>query len=122
MCAKVCLDTKADLGLLQRNIGGRIMFDGIDARLDEDNVEQVVGSWRAVASAWALVLVFLLFLAGAGAWMSLHGGSQPDRPQAGVVIPHHDPCVGPGLPTASGANGCKTAPLGDNWGTYSNFW
>lgn len=98
------------------------MFDGIDARLEEGSIDQEAGSWRAVASAWVLVIVFLLVLAGAGALTALYGGSQSDRPLAGAVIPHHDPCVGPGLPTSSGANGCKTAPLSGNWGTYSNFW
>lgn len=87
------------------------MFDGIDARLDEGIVDRQARSWDALASAWVLVLVLMVLLAGVGALACLRNASQPDRPPAGAVIPQHDPCSGPGLRSAPGTDGCENMPL-----------
>jgi hypothetical protein len=102
MLVEVCPNDEADLILLRRNIARQVMFDGIDARLAEESIDRRDGSWRTVASAWALVLALMVVLAGGGAMAFLHSHSQPDRPLAGSVIPQHDPCVGPGVASAPG--------------------
>ena len=87
------------------------MFEGIEIRLERDGIERQVVSWRTLASAWALVLVLMVLFAGGSALACLHGRPHPDRPLAGAVIPQHDPCVGPGLASAPGHDGCESMPL-----------
>jgi hypothetical protein len=87
------------------------MFDGIDARLAEESIDRHVGGWHIVASAWALVVGLMVLLTGVGALLCLRNASQPDRPLAGAIIPQHDACVGPGLASAPGADGCENMPL-----------
>jgi hypothetical protein len=109
--------------MLRCNIVRQVMFDGIEiVGTHDDGSERQVGGWRVVASAWAVVLVFLILLGGVSAVACQHGGAAPLRPLAGAVIPQHDPCVGPGIPSAQGMDGCKTIPLVQNWANYSNFW
>ena len=99
------------------------MFDGIDARLAEESIDRRDGSWRVVASAWALVLALMVLLAGAGAMACLHGHGQPDHLLAGAVIPQHDPCVGPGVASApEGVDGCESVPLRRDFSGWSNYW
>jgi hypothetical protein len=107
--------------LLRRNIMRQIMIDAIGLNHAQENGDQRLGGWRVVASAWALLLLFLLLLAGVSAVACPRGGVQPDRHLAGAVIPQHDPCVGPGVPSAQGVDGCKTTPLGQNWPSYANY-
>jgi hypothetical protein len=126
MLAEVCLDEEADLVLLRCNIAannmGQVMFDGIDARLEEGVVDRRVGGWDIVASAWALVLMLMVLLAGIGVLACLRSASQPDRPFAGAVIPQHDPCVELGLASAPGPDGCDSIPLKPDMSTWSNYW
>ena len=98
------------------------MFDGIDARLAEESIDRRVGGWRIVASAWALVLALMVVLAGAVAMACLHGRAQPDDLLAGAVIPQHDPCVGPGVASAPGVDGCESVPLRRDFSRWSNYW
>ena len=97
------------------------MFDGIDARLAEESIDRRDSGWRIVASAWALVLALLVVLAGTGAMECLRNTSQPDRPPAGAVIPQHDPCVGPGIASAPGVDGCESVPLRRDFSGWSNY-
>ena len=60
------------------------------------------GGWRVVVSAWALVVLFVLFFAGAEALASHHAGASGHAKLAGAVIPWHDPAsAGVGVPCAS---------------------
>src|SRR5215831_16218637 len=102
MLVEVCPNDETDLIVLRRNIARQVMFDGIDARLAEESIDRRDGSWRVVASAWALVLALMVVLAGAVAMACLHDHAQPDHLLAGAVIPQHDPCVGPGVASAPG--------------------
>ncbi len=68
------------------------------------------------------VLLFLLLLAGVSAVACPRGDSHPQRHLASAVIPQHDPCVGPGVPSAQGIDGCKTTPLGQNWTSAGTYW
>ena len=95
--------------LLRRNITGQVMFDGIDARLAEESIDRRVGGWRIIASAWALVLALLVVLAGTGVVECLRNASQ------------HDPCSGPGLRSAPGADGCEIIPPNPDIFTWSNY-
>ena len=98
------------------------MFDGIDARLAEESIDRRVGGWRVLASAWALVLALMVPLAGAGAMACLHGHGQPDHLLAGAVIPQHDPCVGLGVASVPGIDGCESVPLRRDVSGWSNYW
>jgi hypothetical protein len=122
MLAEVCHIDEADLILLRRNIARQVMFDGIDARLAEESIDRRDSSWRIVASAWAFVLALMVLLAGAGALAYLHHHAQPDHLLAGAVIPQHDPCVGPGVASAPGVDGCESAPLRRDFSGWSNYW
>ncbi len=88
------------------------MTDGI-----ERNERQVSG-WAGVASAWALVLLFLLLLAGVGAVACPRGDVQPHRHLAGVVIPQHNPCIGPGVASAPVVDGCENIPVSRDRSAY----
>jgi hypothetical protein len=98
------------------------MFDRIDIGREQDGNERQVGGWRVVASAWVLVLVFLLLLGGVSAVAGQHRAAAPHRPAAGAVIPHHDPCTGPGVPSARGRDGCKSIQLSTDRSHWSDYW
>jgi hypothetical protein len=98
--------------LLRRNIMRLIMTDRIDRS------ERQISGWPGVVSAWTLLLLFLLLLAGVGAVACPRGGPQPHRHLAGVVIPQHDPCIGPGVASASGVDGCQIIPLNQDRSAY----
>ena len=98
------------------------MFDRIDIGRERDGNEQQSGGWRVVASAWVLVLIFLLLLGGVSAVAGQHGGTAPLGPPAGAVIPQHDPCIGPGVPSARGMDGCKSIQLTPDWSHWSDYW
>jgi hypothetical protein len=73
------------------------------------------GGWRVVVSAWALVVLFVLFFAGAEALASHHAGAPSHAKLAGAVIPRHDPAsAGVGVPCASLLTECgkSAAALG----------
>ena len=79
-----------------------------------DSDDRQIAGWRVVAAAWALLLVFLVLLAGVSAVASPRADTHPQRHLASAVIPQHDPCVGPGLLSAQDVDGCKILPLGRN--------
>ena len=77
-----------------------------------DPIELERGDWRVVASAWVLLLVFFLLLAGASAVACPRAQPHSHRHPAGAVIPQHDPCIALGVPSAQGVDGCKSAAAG----------
>jgi hypothetical protein len=104
------------------NIVRQIMIDAIERELEQPADDRQIGGWRVVASAWALVVLFLLLLAGVSAVACTRADPHPQRHLASAVIPQHDPCVGPGVPSAQGVDGCKTIPLGQNWTSAGTYW
>jgi hypothetical protein len=104
------------------NIVRQIMIDAIEREPTQPTVDRQIGGWRVVAAAWAVVLLFLLLLAGVGAVACPRADTHPQRHLASVVIPQHHPCVGPGVPSAQGVDGCKTIPLGQNWTSAGTYW
>jgi hypothetical protein len=88
------------------------MIDAIELERAQPADDRQIGGWRVVAAAWAVLLVFLLLLAAVNAVACPRAETHPHRPLASAVIPQHDPCVGPGVPSAQGVDGCKTIPLG----------
>jgi hypothetical protein len=58
--------------------------------------------WRGVVSAWALVILLVMFLAGTQALASRHAEIRHHTELAGAVIPRHDPAsTGVGVPCAA---------------------
>ena len=98
------------------------MIDAIERELAQPADDREIGRWRDIASAWVLVLFFLLLLAGVSAVACPRADTRPQRHLASAVIPQHDPCVGPGVPSAQGVDGCKTIPLRQNWTTVGAYW
>jgi hypothetical protein len=77
-------------------------------------------NWRVVIAAWAVVVIFFLLFTGATAVACLRHGLHQDNHQklAGAVIPRHDACVGPGIASAAGANGCENLPVYEDRSAY----
>ena len=98
------------------------MIDAIELEPAQLADDRQIGGWRVVAAAWAVPLLFLLLLAGVNAVACPRADTHPLRHLASAVIPQHDPCVGPGVPSAQGVDGCKTVPLGQNWTTAGPYW
>ena len=97
------------------------MIDAMQRGEAQESGDRQTGGWRVVASAWALLLLFLLLLAGVSAVACPRADLQPQRPLARAAIPQHDPCVGPGVPSAQDLNGCKTTPLHQNGASYRTY-
>lgn len=97
------------------------MFDSIEIGPERDSSGQQVGGWRVVASAWVVVLVFMLLLGGVSAVACQHS-SAAVRPLAGAVIPHHDPCSVGGALSAPGRDGCKRVSLSVDRSHWSDYW
>ena len=98
------------------------MIDAIEREPAQPTDDRQIGGWRVVAAAWALLLLFLLLLAGVSAVACTRADTHPQRHLASAVIPQHDPCVGPGVPSAQGVDGCKTIPVGQNWTSAGTYW
>ena len=122
MVAGVCTGDAAYLIVVRRNIVRQTMIDAIERERAQPADNCQIGGWRVVASAWALVVLFLLLLAGVSAVACTRAETHPQRHLASAVIPQHDPCVGPGVPSAQGVDGCKTTPLGQNWTSAGTYW
>jgi hypothetical protein len=99
-----------------------IMIESIALERGHESTSRQIGGWRAVASAWALIGVLLLLLAGVSAVACPRSDWHPHRHLAGAVIPQHDPCTGLGVPSAPGVDGCRTVPLSQDWASYDNYW
>lgn len=104
--------------MLRRNKPERGMIDDLERRREQDGNDGKFGTWQVVVSAWAVVLVFIILLAGAKAVAHLHGSSHPHRHLAGVVIPQHGACSGPGIASAPGVDGCESIPPGPDRSAY----
>jgi hypothetical protein len=104
------------------NIVRQIMIDAIEREGAHESDDRQIGSWRVVAAALVVLLFFLLLLAGVSAVACTRADSHPQRHLASAVIPQHHPCVGPGVPSAQGVDGCKTIPLGQNWTSAGTYW
>ncbi|HMD63714.1 MAG TPA: hypothetical protein VKF83_07055 [Stellaceae bacterium] len=98
------------------------MIDAIQGDRSRESDGRQIEGWRVAAAAWALLLLFLVMLAGVSALACPRADPEPHRHLARAAIPQHDPCVGPGVPSAQGVNGCKFIPLGQNWVSYANYW
>jgi hypothetical protein len=98
------------------------MIDTIERDRAYDGVDRQIGGWRVVVSAWGLVLLFLLLFAGVSAVACPRSDHPSHRHLAAAAIPHHHPCVGPGLPSAAGVDGCKVIPLGQGVVSYAGYW
>jgi hypothetical protein len=98
------------------------MIDALELAPAQPTDGRQIGGWHVVAAAWALLLLFLLLLAGVSAVACTRSDSHPQRPLASAVIPQHDPCVGPGIASAQDVDGCKTIPLGQSWTTAGTYW
>ena len=94
------------------------MIDAIERERAQPADDRQIGNWRIVASAWALLLLFLLLFAGVSAVACPRGISQPHRHLARVSIPEHDPCGGSGIPSAHTIDGCAGAPISENRSAY----
>jgi hypothetical protein len=82
------------------------MFEGVEPE-PEAVCDPQSGGWRGVVSAWALVILLVMLLAGTQAVAAHHvaGGAHPKL--AGVVIPRHDPAsAGVGVPCAAPLGQC----------------
>jgi hypothetical protein len=97
------------------------MIDAFERDRPHTVEDRQIGGWQGVVSAWALLLLFLLLLAGVSAVACPRSDPQPHRHLA-AAIPQHDPCVGAGVPSAPDVDGCKVIPLGRNWAGYANYW
>jgi hypothetical protein len=117
-CGQRSAQKRAPTYLLQRNMMRFIMIEGIQLERGHDSTSRQIGGWRAVLAAWALVLVFALLVAGAKAMTCRTGVAHPDRHLAGAVIPQHDPCIEPGVPSAPGVDGCRASPLNQERWAY----
>ena len=95
------------------------MIDDVGRNRQPESNDRRFRNWRIVVSAWVLVLIFVMLLAAVDATACRRGGSRPDGHFAGIVIPQHDPCGGPGIPSAAGLDGCESAPSG---GDRFDYW
>lgn len=98
------------------------MIDAIERDPAYESDDRQLAGWPVVASAWALLLLLLLMLVGVGAMACPRADSHPHRPAAGTVIPQHDPCVGAGVASAQGVDGCTSIALSQNWSSYASYW
>ena len=98
------------------------MSDAIEREPTQPTDDRQIAGWRVVAAAWGLLLLLLLLLAGVSAVACTRADSHLQQHLASAVIPQHHPCVGPGVPSAQGVDGCKTIPLGQNWTSAGTYW
>jgi hypothetical protein len=94
------------------------MVENLERDLQQAGNDRQFGNWRVVVSAWALVLLFVVLLAGVSAVACLRGSAQPNRHLSGAVIPQHDPCSGPGVPSAPAIDGCRNIPFSQDRSAY----
>ena len=87
------------------------MFGDVGQAHERRSPDRQFGNWRIVVSAWLLVLVVVMLVAAVDALACRRVGSHSKAHFAGAVIPQHEPCVGPGIPSAVNIDGCESAPL-----------
>ena len=82
------------------------MLEGVEPKL-EPVYDRHAAGWRGVVSAWALVLLLVVLLAGTQALASRRNTAPSQATLAGAVIPRHDPAsVGVGVPCAAPLDEC----------------
>jgi len=91
-----------------------------DLGLEQREGDRQFANWRVVIAAWAVVVIFIMLLTGAKAVACLRHGSHQHHHQelAGAVIPRHDACVGPGIASALGPDGCENLPVYEDQSAY----
>jgi hypothetical protein len=94
------------------------MFGDVGRARGDKSPDRQFGDWRIVVSAWLLVVVFVMLLAAVDALACRRVASHPNPHFAGAVLPQHDPCAGPGIPSAVNIDGCESAPLGGDRYAY----
>jgi hypothetical protein len=70
---------------------GDAMADRMKREDQPDGSDRLSGSWRAVVAAWAVVVLLVVFSAGAEALAARHITPPRHTDLAGAVIPRHDP-------------------------------
>ena len=70
---------------------GDAMVDSMNPEPQPDGTDRLPGSWRAIAAAWALVVLLVVLSAGAEAFAARHGTAPGHARVTGAVIPRHDP-------------------------------
>jgi hypothetical protein len=102
--------------LLRRNNSGDGMLESIEPKFEHE-YDRYSGGWRAILSAWALVLLLAITFAGTQAFASRRDAAPDHAKRAGAVIPRHDPArAGVGVPCAAPLDACgkfATASLPD---------
>jgi hypothetical protein len=69
---------------------GDSMVDSINPEPQPDGIDRLSGSWRAVAAAWAVVVLLVVLFAGAEAFAARHITPPRHTALAGAVIPRHN--------------------------------
>jgi len=91
------------------------MLEGIEPKPESERHDRLAAGWGVIVSAWVLVALFVILLAGAQALASYHAAAPRHPELAGAVIPRHDPAsAGIGVPCASLFDECakSAATLG----------
>ena len=70
---------------------GDAMVDSIYPEPQPDRFDWLPVSWRAIAAAWALVALLMVFFTGAEAFAARHAAGSRHAHLTGAVIPRHDP-------------------------------
>ena len=98
------------------------MIDHVERMAEYEVHDRKAEGWSGVVSAWALVLLFVILLVAVSVMAYTRGDAPAARPLAGAVIPQHDPCDVPGVPSAPGTDGCKSTRPSPAWSEYYNYW
>jgi hypothetical protein len=69
---------------------GDAMVDSMKREPQPDGTDRLSGSWRAVAAAWAIVVLLVVFSAGAEALAARHLAAPQHANFTGAVVPRHD--------------------------------
>ena len=82
------------------------MLEGVEPK-HEPVYDRHSAGWRGVVSAWALVLLLVVLLAGTQALASRRSTAPSQATLAGAVIPRHDPASARvGVPCAAPLDAC----------------
>jgi len=116
MLGSLCAESAADLPAAAQHVEV-FMIDSIEPRGGHENPDRQIGGWQVVVSAWALVLLFCFLLAGVSAVACTRTSPPPHR-LARAVIPQHEPCEEPNVPSAYTVDGCKGVPITEDRSAY----
>jgi hypothetical protein len=88
------------------------MVDDFGPVREPERLDRLFRGWKAVAAAWALVLLVAIVLIAGHLFRSPPSSATTETPaQLGAVIPRHDPvCAGPQVPSAAPPTACPAAP------------